>query len=195
MRQVLRASVVFVGLCTLLFGVLYPALVTGVSQAVFPAKANGSLVLADGAVHGSRLVGQPFADPGHLWSRPSATGPVPYNGAASSGSNLGPSNPALHDAVRERVAALRATGPGADQPVPVDLVTTSGSGLDPHISPAAAEWQVGRIAQARGLDPAVVRQVIGRHTEGRLLGVFGEPRVNVLATNLELDGSARAPER
>jgi K+-transporting ATPase ATPase C chain len=195
MRQVLRASFVFVGLCTLLFGVLYPALVTGVSQLVFPAEANGSLLVDGDVLRGSRLLGQPFTDPRHLWSRPSATGPVPYNGAASSGSNLGPSNPALRDAVRDRVATLRATGLGAHGSVPVDLVTTSGSGLDPHISVAAAELQVERIAAARGLGADRVRQVIGRHTEGRLLGVFGEPRVNVLAVNLELDGGAGAPDR
>lgn len=193
MLALLRPSFVLVGLCTLVFGVLYPALVTGIGQMAFSRQANGSLVVVGDSIRGSHLLGQAFADAGHLWSRPSATGPMPYNAAASSGSNLGPSNPALHDAVRERVARLRATGVGGS--VPVDLVTSSGSGLDPHISPAAAELQVPRIAEARGIDADVVRRVVARHTEGRLLGVFGEPRVNVLAVNLELESGAKAPDR
>lgn len=193
MLTLLRPSFVLVGLSTLVFGVLYPALVTGVGQVAFPRQADGSLLVVGDTIRGSRLLGQAFSEPGHLWSRPSATGSMPYNGAASSGSNLGPSNPALHDAVRERVDRLRATG--VDAPVPVDLVTSSGSGLDPHISPAAAELQVPRIAEARGIDPGVVRRVVARHTEGRLLGVFGEPRVNVLAVNLELESGANAPDR
>jgi len=189
----LRPAFVLVGLCTVLFGMLYPALVTGVGQLAFPRQANGSLLVAGDTVRGSRLLGQAFSEPGHLWSRPSATGPTPYDGSASSGSNLGPGNPALHDAVRARVARLRATG--IDAPVPVDLLTSSGSGLDPHVSPAAAELQVPRIARARGLDPDAVRRVLARHTEGRLLGVFGEPRVNVLGVNLELESGANAPDR
>jgi K+-transporting ATPase ATPase C chain len=193
MLALLRPSFVLVGLCTLVFGVLYPALVTGIGQVAFSRQANGSLVVVGDSIRGSRLLGQAFAEAGHLWSRPSATGPMPYNGAASSGSNLGPSNPALHDAVRERVARLRATG--VDASVPVDLVTSSGSGLDPHISPAAAELQVPRIAEARGIEADVVRRVVARRTEGRLLGVFGEPRVNVLAVNLELESGAQAPDR
>jgi K+-transporting ATPase ATPase C chain len=192
MRPLLRASFVFVGLCTLLFGVGYPALVTGIARVAFPDQADGSLIVRDGVSRGSRLVGQPFSDPGHLWGRPSATVPTPYNAGASGGSNLGPSNPALQDAVRARLAAL---GEGAGAPVPVDLVTASGSGLDPDITPAAAERQVERIARARGVDAAAVRAVIARHMAGRLLGVFGEPRVNVLAVNLDLDGGVPAPAR
>lgn len=172
---------------TLLTGVLYPLLVTGLAHALFRDQANGSLVVEDGRVRGSRLIGQPFEDPRHFWGRPSATGPFPYNGGASAGSNLGPTNEALTTSARARVDALRAADPGNLAPIPVDLVTSSGSGLDPHISPAAAEYQVRRVARARGVDEGRVRALVARHTEGRALGVLGEPHVNVLLLNLALD--------
>lgn len=190
MRSLLRPALAFVALMTLLTGVLYPAVITGLAQLLFPSQANGSLVVVDGTTRGSRLVGQPFSAPGYLWSRPSATGPTPYNGAASSGSNQGPSNPVLHDAVAARIAALRAADSTLTGPVPVDLVTASGSGLDPHVSPAAAAIQVPRIARARRLSTAAVEAILAAHTEGRLLGLFGEPRVNVLLVNLALDAAA-----
>jgi potassium-transporting ATPase KdpC subunit len=187
MRTLLRPSLAFMALMTLLLGVLYPALVTGIAQAAFPFQANGSLVTdTAGAVRGSALLGQAFTAPGYLWSRPSATGPA-YNSAASSGSNLGPTNPALVDAVKQRIAILRAADSTATAPIPADLVTASASGLDPHLSPAAAAWQVSRIARARGLDPAEVQKVIDANTARRFLGAFGEPRVNVLLVNLALD--------
>jgi K+-transporting ATPase ATPase C chain len=187
MRTVIRPALVLLGLLTLLTGFAYPLVVTGVAQAAFPKQANGSLVLRDGKVVGSALLGQPFSDPRYFWGRPSATSPVPYDGRASSGSNLGPANPALVDAVKARVAALRAADPGNDAPVPVDLVTASASGLDPHVSPAAAEYQVRRVARARHLDEARVRALVAAHTEQRTLGVLGERRVDVLALNLALD--------
>jgi len=186
MSQWKPALVLFV-LLTLLTGVVYPLVVTVVAQTVFPSQANGSLVLRDGAIAGSSLIGQPFDDPKYFWSRPSATAPFAYNGAASSGSNLGPLNPALVDAVKARVDALRAADPGNRAPIPADLVTASASGLDPHVSPAAARWQVGRVAGARGLDPATVEALVARNTEGRQWGFLGEERVNVLALNLALD--------
>lgn len=172
---------------TLLTGVLYPLLVTGIAQLAFPGAANGSLVVADGKAVGSSLIGQPFDDPKYFWSRPSATSPHPYNGAASSGSNRGPRNPALEDAVKNRIKALRDADPGNSATVPVDLVTASGSGLDPHISVAAANFQVARVAKARGLSNDAVRAVVAQNTEGRTFGVLGEPRVNVLALNRGLD--------
>jgi K+-transporting ATPase ATPase C chain len=171
---------------TLLLGVGYPALVTGLAAVLFPRQAGGSLVMDGDKVRGSALIGQPFSDPKHFWSRPSATSPA-YNASASTGSNLGPSNPALDSLVRARVAVLRAVDPGNRAPIPVDLVTASGSGLDPHISPAAAEYQVARVARARGLPVDSVRAAVARHTEGRTLGVLGETRVNVLLLNLDLD--------
>ena len=186
MSQWKPALVLFV-LLTLLTGVVYPLVVTVVAQTVFPNQANGSLVLRDGAVAGSSLIGQPFDDPKYFWSRPSATAPFAYNAEASSGSNLGPLNPALVDAVKARVDALRAADPGNRAPIPADLVTTSASGLDPHVSPAAARWQVGRVARARGLDPATVVALVARNTEGRQWGFLGEERVNVLTLNLALD--------
>jgi K+-transporting ATPase ATPase C chain len=175
-------------LLTLVTGVAYPLLVTGIAQAVFPSQARGSLIVKDGKIVGSRLIGQPFDDPKYFWSRPSATSPFADNAGSSSGSNLSPTNPDLVKAVQGRVDALRAADPGNTAPVPVDLVTASGSGLDPHISPAAAIYQVARVAKARKLDPEAVRQLVERHTEGRSLGFLGEPRVNVLALNLALDG-------
>src|SRR5215813_2282989 len=183
-----RAAFVSLILFTVITGVVYPVVVTGIAQLVFPAQANGSLITRDGKVVGSSLIGQPFDDPKYFWGRPSATSPFPYNAASSSGSNLGPTNPDLIKAVQGRVDALRAADPGNTAPVPVDLVTTSGSGLDPHISPAAALYQVPRVARERKLDPQAVRQLVERHTERRSFGVLGEPRVNVLALNLALDG-------
>jgi K+-transporting ATPase ATPase C chain len=182
----LRPALVLLALLSLLTGVAYPLLVTGVAQAAFPRQANGSLIEESDVVRGSELIGQPFDDPKYFWSRLSATSPA-YNGAASSGSNLGPLNPALYDAVKGRVEALRAADPGNTEPVPVDLATASGSGLDPHISPAAALYQVRRVAKRRGLSEGAVRKLVDDHTEGRALGVLGEPTVNVLLLNLALD--------
>ena len=184
----LRPALVILAALTLVTGVAYPLLVTGVAQAVFPYQAQGSLITKDGKLVGSVLIGQPFDDPKYFWGRPSATSPFPYNAASSSGSNLSPTNPDLVKAVQARVEALRAADPGNTEPVPVDLVTASGSGLDPHISPAAALYQVSRVAKARKLDPESVRLLVAQHTEGRWLGLLGEPRVNVLALNLALDG-------
>jgi K+-transporting ATPase ATPase C chain len=183
----LRPALMILLLMTLLTGVAYPLVVTGIAQALFPAQANGSLVIEDGKPVGSRLIGQPFDDPKYFWSRPSATSPFADNAGSSSGSNLSPTNPDLVKAVQGRVDALRAADPGNTAPVPVDLVTASGSGLDPHISPAAALYQVPRVAKARKLDSETVRQLVERHTEGRFLGFLGEPRVNVLTLNLALD--------
>ncbi len=176
---------------TVVTGLAYPAAVTGLARALFPAQAAGSLIEHEGRVVGSTLVGQNFTDPGHFWGRPSATAPYPYNGAASGGANQGPLNPALIDAVKARIAALRAADPSNDAPFPVDLVTASGSGLDPHISPAAAEYQVERVARARRLDPGVVRELVARHRSEAQFGLFGDARVNVLTLNLALDARQR----
>jgi len=185
-----RPALVMIVLMTILLGALYPAAVTAIASVVFPWQANGSVIEQDGKAIGSALIGQPFSDPGHFWSRPSATSPYPYNASSSSGSNQGPLNPALTDAVTARVKALRDADPDNTAPVPVDLVTASGSGLDPHISPAAAEFQVARVAEARHLDPAQVRALVQQFTEGRQLGFLGEPRVNVLRLNMQLDSIA-----
>ncbi len=176
---------------SVLTGIVYPLVVTGVAKVAFPRAANGSLIVSDGKTVGSDLIGQPFDDPKYFWSRPSATSPQPYNAMASSGSNLGPRNPALADAVKDRIKALRDADPGNTNPVPVDLITASGSGLDPHISAAAADYQVARVARARGLSPDEVRSLVATYTRDRTLGVLGESRVNVLELNLALDRAAK----
>ena len=189
MPSVIRPALVSFVLLTALTGVVYPLVVTGIVQRAFPDQAAGSLLLRDGKPVGSSLIGQHFGDPKYVWGRPSATGPMSYNASNSGGSNQGPLNPALLDAVRGRIAALRAADPGNAAAVPVDLVTASGSGLDPHISVAAAQYQAARVARARGLPLPQVQQLITTHSEGRLLGVVGEPRINVLRLNLALDAA------
>ena len=191
----LRPAIAALIILTLITGVIYPLAVTGIAQLAFPYQANGSILLGkDGKPLGSELIGQQFDDPRYFWGRLSATGPVPYTAfnadklTGSSGSNYGPLNPTLKDAVQGRIAALKAADPANTAPIPVDLVTASGSGLDPHISPAAAAYQVARVARARGMDEAQVRELVARYTEGRQLGFLGEPRVNVLELNLALDG-------
>jgi K+-transporting ATPase ATPase C chain len=185
--QSIRALIVF----TVITGVAYPLIVTGIAQVAFKDQANGSLIVKDDKVLGSRLIGQPFSDPKYFWSRPSGTSPQPYNGASSSGTNQGPTNPALKEAVEGRVKALRDAASDANSPVPVDLVTASGSGLDPHVSPAAAEYQIARVAKARNLPEDKVRALVERYTQGRQLGILGEPRVNVLELNLALDAATK----
>jgi K+-transporting ATPase ATPase C chain len=185
--RTLRPALVLFLVLTLLTGVLYPLVVTAVAQVLFPVQAAGSIVARNDQAVGSRLIGQAFSDPRHFWSRPSATTPQPYNGTGSTGSNFGPLNPALSDAVKARVAALRAADPDNNASVPIDLVTASGSGLDPEISVAAANYQAARVARVRGLDVARVRTLIAAHTAGSVGGVLGEPRVNVLELNLALD--------
>jgi K+-transporting ATPase ATPase C chain len=185
--KLIRQSVLVYLVLTVLTGVAYPLLVTGVAQVAFPHAANGSLIERDGKVVGSELIGQQFDDAKYFASRPSATGPTPYNAAASTGSNLGPTNPAQLDAVKARVASLKESNDSDTAKVPIDLVTASGSGLDPNISPAAAEYQVARVAKARGIDVEKVRELVRAHTEGRTLGLLGEFRVNVLELNLALD--------
>src|SRR5262245_61874897 len=187
-KELKAALLVFIVLSGIT-GVAYPLVVTGIAQGLFARQANGSLIESGGKAVGSELIGQGFAAPKYFWSRPSATSPYPYNAGSSSGSNQGPLNPALTDAVAARVKALRDADPGNAAPVPADLVTASGSGLDPHISPAAAEYQVARVAKARNLDPRKVRALVAAETEGRQLGFFGEPRVNVLKVNLALDAA------
>lgn len=176
---------------TVLTGVAYPLLVTGVAQLLFRDKANGSLIVQDGKIIGSELIGQPFSDPKYFWGRGSGTSPMPYNGASSSGTNLGPTNPALKEAVEGRLKALRDAGADASKPVPADLATASGSGLDPHISPAAAEFQIARVAKVRNISEEKIRELVQKYTEGRQLSMLGEPRVNVLQLNLALDASAK----
>lgn len=187
MKDILRPAIVVFAALSVLTGLLYPLAVTGAAKAVFPHEAAGSLVQRNGQAVGSSLIGQNFTDPGHFWGRPSATATMPYNAAASGGSNQGPLNPALSDAIKARVEALRAADPGNTAVVPVDLVTTSASGLDPHISPAAAQYQAARVARVRNVPVANVTALVDQHTERPLLGLLGEARVNVLALNLALD--------
>jgi K+-transporting ATPase ATPase C chain len=191
MNTHLRPALVTFAVLTALTGAVYPLLVTGIGQLAFPDQAAGSLIHRDGKPVGSSLIGQSFSDPKYVWGRPSATGPMPYNAANSSGSNQGPLNPALTDAVTGRIDALRAADPGNTAPVPVDLVTASGSGLDPHLSVAGAMFQAARVAKARQLPVAQVQQLIAQHTEGPMLGFLGEPRINVLRVNLALDAAQR----
>ena len=191
MSTLLRNAIVLLLLLTAVTGVAYPAVVGGLGHLLFPHEAGGSIVERDGKPVGSSLIGQSFTDPRYFWSRPSATTPAANNGASSSPSNQGPTNPALTDAVKQRIAALQAADPGNQAPVPVDLVTASGSGLDPEISPAAAEYQLARVARLRGLAQAKVRELVAAHTQGRQFGVLGEPRVNVVQLNLALDQESR----
>ena len=188
MRNQVRPALMILLIFTVLTGLVYPLVVTGIAQLVFPRQANGSLIVRNGQTVGSTLIGQQFDDPKYFWGRLSATGPYPYNAAASSGSNLGPSNPALLDNVKARIAALKVADPTNTQPIPVDLVTSSGSGLDPNISVAAALYQIPRVAKARGMSIAAVQLLVDQNTQGQQLGFLGEPRVNVLELNLALDG-------
>ncbi len=185
--KILRPALSLFLLLTIITGVVYPLLVTAVSKTTMPEQASGSVIVKDGKAIGSKLIGQNFSDPKYFWGRLSATGPYPYNGAVSSGSNLGPLNPTLVDNVKARIDALQAADPDNKAAIPVDLVTASGSGLDPEISPAAALYQVQRVARLRNLSPTVVQDLVGEHTQGRQFGIFGEPRVNVLELNLALD--------
>jgi len=187
MRTVLRPAVALLACLSIVTGLVYPLAITGLAHVLFPAQASGSLLCQGELVVGSALIGQPFDDPRYFWGRPSATAPFPYNAAASAGSNLGPGNPLLRQTVQARVAALRASDPGKDEPVPVDLATASASGLDPHVSLVAALYQVPRVARTRGLDVAVIQRLVTEATEGRQLGFLGEPRVNVLSLNLALE--------
>ena len=195
MTAIFRPAIVLLLILTALTGIVYPLLVTGLAQVAFPTQANGSLLLRDGKAMGSSLIGQSFSDPKHFWSRPSATAPQPYNGVASTGSNLGPLNPALIDGIKSRIDALKAADPTNKAPIPVDLVTASGSGLDPDISLAAANYQAPRVARERGLQLQEVRALITSHTRNRWLGFLGEPRVNVLELNLALDDASGAPPK
>jgi K+-transporting ATPase ATPase C chain len=187
MKEHIRPALTMLLILTVLTGLVYPLTITGMAHLIFPDQSNGGLIVRNGKVIGSKLVGQYFDKPEYFWSRPSATSAFPYNAAASGGSNLGPTNPALIEAVKARVAALRATDPGNDAPIPVDLVTASGSGLDPHISPAAALYQVKRVARRRGLDESILQTLVTQRIEGRQFGFLGERRVNVLELNLALD--------
>lgn len=189
MLKELRAAFLLFIVFTAILGLAYPLAVTGIAKVVFPVQADGSLIRAGGRVVGSELIGQEFSDRKYFWGRISATSPYPYNGDGSTGSNLGPTNPALFDQVKARIAALKAVDPDQKGPIPVDIVTASGSGLDPEISPAAAEYQVARVAKARHLSETEVRALVAKHTHGRQLGFLGEPRVNVLELNLALDGA------
>ena len=187
MMKFIRPVIVSLFVFTILTGIIYPLGVTGIARLLFPAQANGSIIMKNGKPVGSVLIGQPFDEPKYFWGRLSATAPFPYNSASSSGSNLAQSNPALGEQAKGRIAALRDADPETTAPLPADLATASGSGLDPHISPAAAEYQIRRIARARGLDEAKVRTLAANYTEGRQFGILGEPRVNVLVLNLALD--------
>lgn len=192
LKSELRPALVLFVALMLITGLAYPLLVTGLAQLALPAQANGSLIVRDGQVRGSALIGQHFSDPKHFWGRPSATAPMPYNAAGSGGSNLGPTNPALAEAVQARIDLLRAAHPEQTAPIPVDLVTASASGLDPHISRAAAEWQLPRVARARGLSEASLRELLEQHTAWPMFGFLGEPRVQLLQLNLALDSAAAA---
>jgi potassium-transporting ATPase KdpC subunit len=191
MKTLVRPALVLFVTLSVLAGLIYPLAVTGIAQAAFPYQAAGSLIVRDGKPVGSLLIGQNFSNPKYFWGRPSATGPMPNNASASGGSNLGPRNPALADAVKGRIDALREADPGNIAPVPVDLVTTSGSGLDPHISVAAALYQVRRVARVRAQSSAQLQALIAQHSEGQRFGFLGEPRVNVLQLNLALDAAGR----
>jgi len=191
MKTLLRPALSLFVLLTAITGIAYPLVVTGIAKVVFPEAADGSLIIKDGKPVGSRLIGQNFTDPKYFWGRPSATGPMPYNASASSGSNQGPLNPALVEAVKGRIDALKAADPENARPIPADLVNASASGLDPHISPAAADYQVERVAKARQLDAAVVKTMLAHYTEDRQWSIFGEARVNVLALNLALDTASK----
>lgn len=192
MKKNLEIAVLYTLLTTILLGIIYPLLVTGLAQVFFPKQANGSLIVQNGKLVGSRLIGQPFTAPGYFWSRPSAAGASGYDATASAGSNLGPTNKILIDRVNASVARLQATNPGT--PVPVDLVTTSGSGLDPDISPAAADFQIPRVAKERSITEDALRTLVAKHTEGRQFGFLGERRVNVLELNLDLDATHPMPK-
>ena len=187
MRSQIRPALMALLIFTVLTGLVYPLVVTGIAQLAFPRQANGSLIVANGKTVGSSLIGQQFTDPKYFWGRLSATGPYPYNASASSGSNLGPTNPALLDEAKARIAALKAADPSNTQLIPVDLVTSSGSGLDPDISVAAALYQLPRVARLRGQSESAVRTLVDKYTQGRMLGFLGEPTVNVLQLNLALD--------
>ncbi|MEQ1600584.1 MAG: potassium-transporting ATPase subunit KdpC [Methylophilaceae bacterium] len=187
MKTIIRPAITLFVLLSIVTGVIYPLAVTGIAKTLFPSAASGSVLEKDGKPIGSTLIGQNFTGPQYFWGRPSATSPYPNNAAASGGSNQGPLNPALADAVKARIAALKAADPSNSKAVPIDLVTASASGLDPHISPAAAEYQIERVAKVRHLAPKQIRQLVLQHTEGRQFRIFGEPRVNVLALNLALD--------
>ena len=189
MKTLLRPALSLFVLLTVITGIAYPLVVTGIAKVAFPEAANGSLIVKDGKAVGSRLIGQNFTDPKYFWGRPSATGPMPYNASASSGSNQGPLNPALVEAVKGRIDAMKAADQDNTRPIPADLVTASASGLDPQISPAAAEYQIERVAKARQIDPSVIKTMLAKNTEGRQWALFGEPRVNVLELNMALDSS------
>lgn len=191
MKSLIRPALSLFVLLTVVTGLIYPLLVTGIAKVAFPEAAGGSLVVRDGKTVGSRLIGQNFTDPRYFWGRPSATSPMPYNAAASGGSNLGPLNPALSDAVKARIARLKAADPENTRPIPADLVTASASGLDPQISPSAAVYQIERVAKARKIDPGIVNALVAQYTDARQWGIFGEPRVNVLELNLALDTTSR----
>ena len=191
MKTLLRPAVSLFVLLTAVTGIVYPLVVTGIAKVAFPEAAGGSLIVKDGKPVGSRLIGQNFTDPKYFWGRPSATSPEPYNASASAGSNQGPLNPALTDAVKGRIDALKAADPENNRPIPADLVTASASGLDPHISPSAAEYQIERVARTRQLDPAVIKNLIAQYTEDRQWSIFGDPRINVLELNLALDATSR----
>lgn len=191
MKTLIRPAVSLFALLTIVTGIAYPLVVTGIAKLTFPDAANGSLIVRDGKALGSRLIGQNFTDPKYFWGRPSATSPTPYNASASGGSNQGPLNPALVEAVKGRIDALKAADPDNARPIPADLVNASASGLDPHISPAAADYQLERVAKARQLDAAVVKTLLAHYTEDRQWSIFGEARVNVLELNLALDTASK----